>query len=126
EAKASWLSLDEFNQARRGAVVVPGPQPPSAVRVVNKNRISRLTNTAGGAGGDLYAFTEYCFPAVDIYWRLAGTCESLVRDFLTDLQAAGYGKRKSAGYGEVASFTLEPFDGFVPVPDANGLIRSQD
>ncbi len=71
QLKAGWLTLAEFNRARLGETVLAGPQPLTPTRVVSKNRISRLTNTAGGAGGDLYEFTEFCLPAVEVYWRIA-------------------------------------------------------
>src|SRR5207248_2623978 len=45
-----------------------------------------------------------------------------VRNFLNELQATGYGKRKTVGYGRIESFTLEEFDGFTEVPDADGFV----
>ncbi len=121
-ANARWLSLDEFNRACRGQFVLAAQQPQTAVRIVSKNQIDRITNTAGGASGELYDFEEFCLDAVDVYWRIADGCEPLVRDFLSDLQSTGYGKRKSVGYGDVASFTLEPFNGFGELPAANGFV----
>lgn len=120
--KARWLTLDEFNRARKAEFVQPLVQPDEATRTVSKNQIDRLTNTAGGAGGALYDFTELCLQAVDVYWRVADGYEELVRNFLADLQKTGYGKRKSVGYGEVESFTFDQFDGFVDVPEANGFV----
>jgi CRISPR-associated protein Csm4 len=121
--KARWLSLDEFNRVCRGEAVAPvAEQPEQFERVVSKNQIDRLTDTAGGTGGKLYDFTEFCFPAVDVYWRIAPAYEALVREFLDDLQRTGYGKRKSVGYGDIASCSLAPFDGFSEVPHANGFV----
>ena len=121
--KARWLTLAEFNQAQRGELVTPGPQAEASDRVVSKNQIDRLTNTAGGTGGKLYDFTEFCLSAVDVYWRITDGYEELVKDFLADLYQTGYGKRKSVGYGQLASVpALEPFDGFTEVADANGFV----
>jgi CRISPR-associated protein Csm4 len=118
QMKARWLSLEEFNRARRGQAVSPGPQPQTTTRVVSKNRISRQTGTAA----DLFEFTELCLPAVEVYWRITDGYEALVREFLDDLQKTGYGKRKSAGYGQVTAITLEPWEGFPEVASANGFL----
>jgi len=120
--EARWLTLEEFNRARRGETVMPGQQPEPQERVVSKNQIDRWTNTAGGEGGQLYDFTELWLPALDIYWRIAEGYEPLVREFLEDLQRTGYGKRKSVGYGQIEAFTVEPFNEFEEVPDANGFV----
>lgn len=120
--EARWLTLDAFNAWRDGSPTAAGEQPGPAVRVVSKNAIDRLSNTAGGPGGALFDFTEHCLDAVDVYWRIADDLEPAVRDFLDDLARLGYGKRKSVGYGALASCTLEPFSGFGPVADANGFV----
>ena len=70
QIKARWLTLDEFNHACNGEFVMPKKFEPSE-RVVSKNQIDRLTNTAGGKSGQLYDFTEFCLLAVDVYWRIA-------------------------------------------------------
>src|SRR5262249_35426897 len=106
--KARWLTVDEFNRVRQGGEILPGLQPEAPQRVVSKNQIDRLTDTAGGSGGALYEFTQFCLGAVDVYWKIADGYEDMVLEFLKDLQQTGYGKRRSVGYGEVASFTLDP------------------
>jgi CRISPR-associated protein Csm4 len=120
--KVRWLTLEQFDQARKGELVSPGPQPKGYDRVVSKNQIDRLMNTAGGTGGHLYDFAEICLPAVDVFWRIGPGYEVLVRDFLADLEQTGYGKRKSAGYGQIESWSLDPFAGFGDVPQANGFV----
>lgn len=120
--EAHWLTVEEFNRARHGEFVQPKSQPHSAIRVVVKNQIDRLTNTAGSRAGTLYDFTELYLPQVDVYWRLAEGYEELVRDFLASLVDTGYGKRKSVGYGHVKSFTFEAFDKFPAIPDSNGFV----
>lgn len=122
QIKADWLSLDEFNRARKGEAVMPERQPGHLERVVSKNQIDRTANTAGGEGGELYDFTEFCLPTLDVYWRIADGHESLVQEFLTDLKETGYGKRKSVGYGQIAAYTLEPFKGFIEIEEANGFV----
>jgi CRISPR-associated protein Csm4 len=65
---------------------------------------------------------EYRIPIVTIFWRIEDGYFDTVSEFLKDLQATGYGKRKAVGYGQVNSFTLEEFDGFADVPEANGFV----
>ncbi len=123
--KAEWLTAEEFNRIRRGESFLPGKQPRAEERIASKNRIDRLTNTAGGIGGDLFEFVELwwlCPPAIDVYWRIADDHVSLVREFLDDLQRTGYGKRRSVGYGQVVSCSLDPVDIFPEVEGANGFV----
>jgi len=121
--KGRWLRPDEFNRACHGeAVLPPADQPADDARIAAKNQIDRRTDTAGSEGGALYDFEEFWLKQVDVYWRIEDGYETLVREFLDDLKATGYGKRKSVGYGEIESFTLEKFDGFAPVPQANGFV----
>lgn len=120
--EAHWLTVEEFNRVRHGEIVYPKSQPHTAIRVVAKNQIDRLTNTAGGPAGTVYDFTERYLPEVDVYWRLADGYEELVRDFLANLVHTGYGKRKSVGYGQVESFTFETFDKFPSIAEANGFV----
>jgi CRISPR-associated protein Csm4 len=127
-SQSEWLRLDEFNRLRRGEMVVSqlkekDVEQAAGSRAVSKNRINRLTNTAGGDGGTLFDFVENILPEVSIYWRIEDAWEKTVRDFLEDLKASGYGKRKSVGYGQIESFTLDVFDGFDEIPpQANGFI----
>lgn len=126
-AHAAWLTLDDFNRVRRGE---PIERPPTAQEVSNtfrlhvtpKNQIDRLTDTAGGEAGELYDMEEFILPQVTLYWRIEDGYIETVRNFLIDLQATGYGRRKSIGYGQVESFSLEEFSGFVEVPNADGFI----
>lgn len=126
-AHAEWLTLDDFNRVRRGE---SAKQPPTEeevskafrLNVTPKNQIDRLTDTAGGMAGQLYDMEEFVLPQVTLYWRIEDGYLNVVRDFLTDLQATGYGKRKSIGYGQVESFTLDEFNGFADVPNANGFV----
>jgi CRISPR-associated protein Csm4 len=126
-AQVAWLTLEEFNRFRRGASVVPSLvqgdlEHMTRLHVTPKNQIDRRTDTAGGEAGELYDMEEFVMPKVAIYWRIASDYAEMVRDFLADLQAAGYGKRKSIGYGQVESFSLDEFTGFTDVSDADGFV----
>lgn len=92
------------------------------LNVTQKNVIDRSTNSAGGSVGNLFEMEEIFIPIVTIYWRIEDSYEEMVREFLTDLASVGYGKRKSIGYGQIENWTLEPYDGFEPVPDADGFV----
>jgi CRISPR-associated protein Csm4 len=120
--KAEWLTVEEFNRVCCGEFFPPGKQPTAEERITTKNCIDRLTNTAGGAAGGLFEFMELCLPAIDVYWRIADDHVSLVREFLEDLQRTGYGKRRSVGYGQVVSYSLDPVERFPDVEGANGFV----
>jgi CRISPR-associated protein Csm4 len=125
-ARVEWLSLEDFNLSRRGEPVKSPPTEEEVSEVMRfgvtaKNQINRVTNTTGG-GGELYDMGEFILTRVTVYWRVADDHLDTVRNFLSDLQTTGYGKRKSIGYGHVESFTLEEFGGFTEVPDANGFV----
>lgn len=125
-ARAEWLSLDDFNLSRQGRAVesLPTEEEISKVMhsgVTSKNQINRVTNTTD-PGGKLYDMGEFILTRVTIYWRVANGHIDSVKNFLIELQTTGYGKRKSIGYGQIESFTLEDFDGFTELPDANGFV----
>ncbi|MFB6272239.1 MAG: hypothetical protein ABEL51_05015 [Salinibacter sp.] len=119
---SAWLDEASFGRVLQGEFVRPDTQPEVATRVVNKNQIDRLTHTAGSEGGQLFDFTEHCWSAVDVYWRLAEGWADLVKRFLDDLAVTGYGKRKSVGYGAIDDVEFAPFDGFPPIDDADGFV----
>jgi CRISPR-associated protein Csm4 len=121
------LTLDEFNRARMGQPVEPSLTQETLkeslhIHAMQKNQIDRVTNTAGSEAGELYNIVEYRIPRVTIFWRIAEGYFDTVSEFLNDLQATGYGKRKSVGYGQVEGFTLKEFNGFTDVPEANGFV----
>jgi len=123
--KAEWLSPDEFEAARRGEVIVPSLHSGFKQQVTMRTAINRSTGTA--AEGTLFP-TEELFPAgehggrVTIYALVAPDFVACLRRCLSYLVASGWGKRKSVGYGAIASATLEPFAGFSAVEGANGFI----
>lgn len=128
-SQSEWLTLAEFNRTRQGETVTSqlreaDVEQAISSRPTSKNQIDRSTNTAGGASGELYDFVETLLPEVSIYWRIEGEeWKKVVEEFLDDLKASGYGKRKSVGYGQIESFTLDEFDGFDETPpQANGFI----
>lgn len=126
-AQTDWLTLDEFNRARRGESFSPSLSEEAIAAVMGlnvtpKNQIDRLTDTAGGGAGQLYDMQEFVIPRVTIYWRIEDGYLDLVRAFLDDLKETGYGKRKSIGYGQIQKVTLEQVDDFTDTPDANGFV----
>jgi CRISPR-associated protein Csm4 len=126
-AQTDWLTLDEFNRARRGEMFSPSLSEQTVesvmgLNVTPKNQIDRLTDTAGGEAGELYDMQEFVIPRVTIYWRIEDGYLDLVRAFLDDLKETGYGKRKSIGYGQIEKVTLEESHDFTDTPDANGFV----
>jgi CRISPR-associated protein Csm4 len=127
-AQVGYLSLEEFNRARRGEFVGPKPKAGIQHRVTMKNQISRLTGTTGEEG-QLYP-QEESFSSSDsegqsrvtFYLRVAPEFLDLFRALVEQVAQEGYGKRKTVGYGEIAYWQLEPFDGFERVPEASGFV----
>ena len=123
--KLAYLAEQDFLRALRGESFIP--QPPkqdaslSSSRVTTKNQISRLTGTTG-QGGQLFSFIEYWTPRVTIYLRIRDGNDAQVRELFQGLAQAGYGKRKSVGYGAITSHTFEPFDGFPAPQGANAFV----
>lgn len=125
--RSQWVALEVFDSLRQGELplgITPSVNSLQLIRpnITQKNTIDRATNTAGGDAGDLFEMEEIVIPEVTFYWRIEENYESVVRDFLADLAAAGYGKRKSIGYGHIERWSLESFDGFASVPDADGFV----
>jgi CRISPR-associated protein Csm4 len=116
------MTVDDFLAAINGQKIQSNYSAKSNVRVVSKNKIDRSVNTAGGGSGELFDFTEYCIKSVDIYWRIAEDYVDMVRQFLDDLRETGYGKRKSAGYGQLEIQAFDPFDRFDHIQNANGFV----
>lgn len=127
-SKVSYLNLQEFNQVRQGESVEPELKAAVQHRVTMKNQISRLTG-ATGEQGQLYPLEEsYALPdseglsPVTFYLRVAPQFLDQFRVLVEHVAQEGYGKRKAVGYGEIASWNLESFDGLEHVPGANGFV----
>jgi len=123
--QSPWLTLPQFNQWRRGedmtGEVLSEEKTQELIHfhAAIKNWVNRVTDTAG----DPYDMSEILVPRITIYWRIEDESVALVKDFLADLQAGGYGKRKSIGYGQIESYTPpEAFTDFDDVADANGFV----
>lgn len=125
-AASSLVPVASFERLRRGEPVEPeldAASRPAERRVtVFRNQIDRLTSTAGGGGAELYAVEELHTGAVEVYVRAANGAIDLLRELLAGLAVEGYGKRRVVGYGAIADWKLEPFDGFEPVPRANAFV----
>ncbi|MCL5109171.1 MAG: hypothetical protein M1401_09960 [Chloroflexi bacterium] len=123
---AAWLTPEEFERARGGEAFLPEPRQPFATRVSLHNRLSRLTGTTG-ATGSLYQLVETTLApefagTVNIYALVDPGFVACLRRCLAYLEATGYGKRKSAGFGALAAVELQPWAGFPPLPGANGFV----
>lgn len=135
-----WVSVEDFNALRRGAapelaqqISLKGPQ------VVLKNQINRLTGGTTAmeeheASGNLYTLEELRFVNradnpnatmdVSIYIKVRSEAHAhRVDELFQYLEKSGYGKKKSAGYGQIEYRGLEAFDEFEPPPHtANGFV----
>ncbi|RLC96208.1 MAG: hypothetical protein DRI40_03820 [Chloroflexi bacterium] len=121
------LSPEQFAQAIRGEEIGDLPQGPQQQRIAEqrrvtlKNQISRLTGTTGEEG-QLFPFEEFYWDTVTVYLKLEQGFLDTAQRLFEYLRDAGYGKRKSVGYGQVKHLTLESFPGFPSPQDANGFI----
>jgi len=137
-----YVDLDEFNAICQGERV---PLKPKEARVesrtVLKNQINRLTGTTAGpeaeeaVGGNLYDLEEAFYlkkngligkkapVPISIYLKVVNDSWAERAKTLFDQMAlAGFGAKKSAGYGQFRVESFEPFDGFAVPEGANGFI----
>ena len=125
-----WLTFEEFKQVCEGKPL----ELPKAnerrecvkemkQRVTFKNQISRLTGTTGD-DGNLYPFVEeVLWDRVSFFVRLADDdTRRIIEELFSDLQASGYGKRKSVGYGNITRCDWEECRVFAPLPNANAFV----
>lgn len=120
-----FLTLQQFNQfitlGEPGFAFPATEERLSIARVTLKNQLSRITGTTG-AEGTLYTFDEYYCSEIVVYVKVADDFIDTCQQLFEHLARVGYGKRKSAGYGQVAKVGFEQFDGFAPPSDANGFV----
>jgi CRISPR-associated protein Csm4 len=115
------LTSEEFSKALYGETFIPTSQVIDERRSTLKNQVNRLTGTTGEEG-QLYEFEEYHWSEVSIYMKVEQGFEERVQSLLRYVAATGYGKRKSAGYGQVELVSFGLFGGFPLPPDANGFV----
>mgnify|MGYP005847196985 CR=1 FL=1 len=124
--KALWLSTEEFERVRRGETLLPEARQPLKERVSMHSQINRSTGTTGPEG-TLFALEETVLAEefggrITVYALVDPGFAAGLGRCLAYLEATGYGKRKSAGYGAIAEAKLERFDGFPPVDGQNGFV----
>lgn len=122
--KLSYLSYDDFNRAIHGEQFIPSQtkaETGSRETVTLKNQISRLSGTTGETG-QLFGFKEYWTRYVTIYLKIKQGWEKQVEDLFNGLRQAGYGKRKSVGYGSIEKLAFMPFAGFPKSEGVNAFV----
>ncbi len=123
--RVAYLSQGDFARALHGEMLsvtaAPDKSETCQTRATLKNQISRLTGTTGDEG-NLFTFEEHWWDTVTIYLKIETGFEKQIESLFDYLRNAGYGKRKSAGYGQIRSFTFQPFAGFDRPGDANGFV----
>ncbi len=136
----SWLTEEQFGRVLCGAAPGLGQgfgfKPPPQ-RLVLKNQINRLTGTTAGADtdgeqGNLYAVEEHALyrgkgvsrepmPISIYFWAKDDDQVENLKQLFETLARGGYGKKKSAGYGQFAVLGCEAFAFSVP-DHANGVL----
>ncbi len=122
-----WLNPEAFARAlAEPDVPQPGADEARQPFHTLHNQISRETGTTSGADdaeeGRLFPASGEWLDVADVYIRVADDIALPWQDLLGDLAAAGYGKRKSAGYGHVRDLTIVPWSGFGEPQDADGFV----
>lgn len=121
--KRKFITLSEFNQVIGGenAVLVSSKEPREAVNIALKNQINRLTCTTD-TEHPLYNFEERYYPEITFYFKMKDDSVDLARRLVRYVAMMGYGKRKSAGYGQIEHYSFEPFEGFNLPQNSNGFV----
>ncbi len=136
----NWLAQEQFTRVLRGedAALGQGVQfKPPPRRMVLKNQINRLTGTTAAIDtdeeqGNLYAVEEHALyrgkgpsrepvPVSIYFWAKDDGQVENVRQLFGTLAQGGYGKKKSAGYGQFLVLGCEPV-ALEIADDANGVI----
>ena len=136
------VDLDEFNAICQGERVLLRPKEARVEsHTVLKNLINRLTGTTAGseaeeaAGGNLYDLQEIVYlkrkgllgkkmpVPISIYLKVTDdSWKKRTRKLFGQMALAGFGAKKSAGYGRFKVESFEPFDGFAAPDGANGFV----
>ncbi len=135
------VDLEEFNAICQGKRVMPRSKEARVEgHIVLKNLINRLTGTTAGseaeeaAGGNLYDLEEIVYLKKDplgkktpvpisIYLKVMDdSWEKRAGELFDQMALAGFGAKKSAGYGQFKVESFEPFDGFAAPDGANGFV----
>lgn len=144
QRRVRYVQLEDFDRIRRGEKIAAGLDVEDTAtriktRTILKNQINRLTGTTSGpgeegeeAGGNLFDQHETFFFTKDRKGAAGGEISvyvqirhsdwtDRVRTFFEKTAEAGFGAKKSTGYGK---FTVEAFESFAfeEVEGANGFV----
>ena len=121
--RLEFITLAEFNRIRKGEVIIPSEegskeQPYSTIH----NTISRLTFTTLKEGG-LYTLEERFAESYGIYVKIINDdWKGRVIELFDELSKTGFGKKKSIGKGHFSIESVEPFNDFCDIEDADGFV----
>ena len=123
------ISLEDFNKFLKGEEFsAREDKRPIERRVILKNQLNRLSG-ATGEKGNLYNFEEIFLraqgqepPCISFYVKLKEEFKERAERLFNLISEMGYGKRKSAGYGEIKEMDFKPFSGFKSPQKPNGFI----
>ncbi|MCD4734623.1 MAG: hypothetical protein K8R53_01145 [Bacteroidales bacterium] len=130
--KIKYVNLDTFNKIRNSKDFKFTNSKVSLKKFTTVHTaINRLSNTA--LEGALFELHEY-LPVIEddvkpkeveylsIYLMIKTDWEEKVNELFQQLSLIGYGKRKSIGKGAFKVISLDEFDGFTDIEDANGFV----
>jgi CRISPR-associated protein Csm4 len=137
-----YVGLEDFDRIRRGEKIAVGLDVEDTAtriktRTVLKNQINRLTGTTSGpgeeeVGGNLFNLQETFFfteggegttgGEISVYVQIRHSdWTDDVRTLFEQTAKAGFGAKKSTGYGKFTVKAFEPF-AFEEVEGANGFV----
>jgi CRISPR-associated protein Csm4 len=138
QRRIRYVKLEDFDRNRRGAAIAGGLDVEDTARrvktrIVLKNQINRLTGTTSGpgqegeeAGGNLFNLQETAFLTksgeISVYVQVRHSdWTDRLQTLFEQTAQAGFGAKKSTGYGK---FTVEAFEPFVfeEIEGANGFV----
>jgi CRISPR-associated protein Csm4 len=124
--KISWLTSEEFAEIINGEEPVLAEKSIETSIVTLKNQINRFSGTTRGNEGDataghLFNFPQRYLEIVSIYVKVADDFVETAKELFENLSKAGYGKRKTVGYGQFTVKSFDEFMGFKSPKDANAF-----
>jgi CRISPR-associated protein Csm4 len=121
--KIEYIALEDFNGVRNGEKRRPRfLEKFMKSFLTSHNTINRLTNAALAEGG-VYSLEETFVLQITLYVKvISEEWKNRIGELFKELSKSGYGRKKSIGKGHFSVDTVEPYNGFTEIEDANGFV----
>jgi CRISPR-associated protein Csm4 len=121
--KIEWVSMNDFTSICLGTYFTAKlmRNPIKLVTSIH-NAINRVTSTSFSEGG-VYSLKEITIPEIFIYFKVIhDEWKDKLVDLFKLLSNFGFGRKKSIGKGHFSVDTVELYNGFTEIEDANGFV----